>query len=237
VRGDVLLEDPRPFLEAAGGRRVQLVLDLPPLPSDASISGWHSRLLEKQNSAALDYLTKQRGIALEVVKKYRVGWDGTRLIFPITRVADGWLAKTRLPVDRANMKCWRGTRGRWIKEATLYPDVPREHRRVLLVAGELDALCARSLALPATSVTVGAGTWRDEWTDALRGLQHVLVVFDNNEGREAGECVQRLQAAGISAARLDLRRLGVRHPKGDLSDFLNRNGNPRRLMARGRAGR
>lgn len=209
-----------------------MVLDLPPLPSAASVTGWHSRLLERQNSAALDYLTKRRRIALEVVKRYRIGWDGRRLIFPIAQLEDGWLVKTRLPVDRAQMKCWPGKGRPW----PLYPDVPRELGGVVLVAGELDALRARSLPVPATSVTLGAGTWREEWTDELRGL-HVGVCFDNNEAAEARDRVKKLREAGISAGRIDLRKLGVPGPNGDLSDFLNRNGDARRLMARGRGQR
>jgi hypothetical protein len=122
------------------------------------------------------------------------------------------------------MKCWPGKDRPW----PLYPRVPREAGWVLLVAGELDALCGLSFALPAASVTLGAGHWRHAWTRALRPLP-VVVCFDNGEHAFARRWVRELRAARIPASHLDLRTLGLTTAKGDLSDYLIAGGDPRRI--------
>ena len=102
----------------------------------------------------------------------------------------------------------------------LYPKPSRTAKWVLLVAGELDALRGRSANLPAVSVTLGAGHWRDAWTEQLRAYEEVIVCFDVNEELQAEHRVGVLQAAGLDARRLDLAALGLDDPKGDLSDYL-----------------
>lgn len=196
----------------------------PPLPSLGTVSGWHARLLEARSGEALDYLLG-RGISLEVVKRFRIGWDGDRLTFPMR----GELLKTRPAVDGAQMKCWPGKDRTW----PLYPEVSRDAGWVLVAAGELDALCGISVGLPAVSVTLGAGAWRDDWTEALRGL-YVLVCFDNNETALSRQRASELRKAGIRARHLDLHVLGLTAPKGDLSDYLNSGGDPKRIKPPGR---
>jgi len=198
-----------------------------PLPSVDQVNDWHGRLLE--SSGPLRYLTRRRGLTLDVIEAARIGWDGARLVFPMWR--DGSLAvvKTRAPGSGAQMRSWPGHGRDW----PLYPatrDVLADHGWVLLTAGELDALRARSAGLPGVSVTCGAGYWRDEWTAELMG-RRVLVCFDNNELKESRECAERLRAGGVDARRLSLRKLGVRTRKGDLSDYLNGGGSVARIIA------
>lgn len=197
------------------------------LPSLASVEGWHARLLGPDGREARAYLAgrgvSRRGLGIE-----RVGFDGKRLTFPMFDAAGELVAfKRRLPEDGAQMKAPKGSGRPW----PLYPAVDRRHSWVLLVAGELDALAARSAGLPAGSVTLGAGylgeRW-DGWTAELAGLR-VVVAFDNNEGEQARAAVSRLRAAGINAQRLDLRDLGLMTPKGDVSDYLAGGGDPARL--------
>jgi hypothetical protein len=222
-----LLTDPRPALIAAGGKGSRQADEAPPRPSHGQIGGWHSRLLEQQNARVLNYLLG-RGISLEIVERWQVGWDGRYLTFPMR----GRFLKRRLPRDGARMLNIPGKERPW----PLYPRIPRDAGRVLLAAGELDALCVLSAGVPAVSVTLGAGAWRDAWTDELRGLA-VTVCFDNNESELAERRVRELRAAGLNACRLDLRTLGLTMPKGDLSDYLNAGGDPNRLMPPGRRAR
>jgi hypothetical protein len=159
-----------------------------------------------------------------------IGW-GTEprgrsaLVFPMF---DGQgsivAAKWRFPRGRVQMRSWPGTGRLW----PLYPPLEDDWPWVLIVAGELDALRARSAGLPAASVTLGADTWRDDWTEELRG-RFVVVCFDNNEGTLAHGRVRALSKAGVDAARLDLRTLGVTGAKADLSDYLNAGGSPVRV--------
>jgi hypothetical protein len=199
-----------------------------PLPSLASIEGWHVALLGANGSEGRAYLAERR-VSVREVAANRIGFDGSALTFPMFD-GDGRLAglKRRAPRSGAQMLNWPGSGRPW----PLYPSVDRRMDRILLLAGELDALAARSAGVPASSVTLGAGYWREDWTGELRGLR-VVVCFDNNEERPARERVAALRAAGIDARRLDLRWLGLTIAKGDVSDYLSDGRGPKRLLRPG----
>lgn len=231
----------------AQGRHGPAVGKVEPLPSEASIAGWHAALLGPAGSAARAYLST-RGVSLDVIAAERIGWNHKAITLPMF---DAWGAlagfKTRLPRPGVKVHSHPGKGRPW----PLYPPVATgaagARGWTLLAAGELDALAARSAGLPASSVTLGAGYpaegdkparsgpgspwWRDAWTADLRGLR-VVVAFDNNEATQAEACVSGLRAAGIDARRLDLRRLGLDAPKGDLNDYLVGGGDPSALRPR-----
>jgi hypothetical protein len=223
--GDFLDQPARylaPYAISGGPRRGRKE----PLPSPAEIDGMARRLFATEATNALAYLTDVRGLSLDVLRAARVGWNGRHLIFPMYVGGALVAAKRRLPIDGAAMECWAGQGRPW----PLYPEPRATWRRLLLLAGDLDALRGVSEGLPAASVTLGAGTWRDDWTEQLRPVR-VVVCFDNNEVEQARAVVERLKRAGISARRLDLRRLGLDTPKGDLSDYLNGGGTAREIRA------
>ena len=197
-----------------------------PLPTSATVAGWHARLLGPDGREAGRYLAR-RCVSLREVQRNRIGWNRKALTFPMFD-GDGELTgfKTRLPKDDAKMNCPSGKRP-W----PLYPAVERREGWVLIVGGEFDALAARSAGIPSSSVGLGADYWREEWTEELRGLR-VVVALDNDEQRQARERVAALRAAGIDARRLDLRDLGLKTPKGDVSDYLAGGGDPARIHPR-----
>lgn len=200
-----------------------------PLPSLGYFGGCHSGLLSHQ--PAFDYL-RGRGISSETILRYEVGWDRDRdvLVFPMYYKGELVSYKTRAPRDGAQMRNPRGAGRAW----PLFPGLPRRRQWVLVVGGELDALAGISAGLPAVSVTLGAGKWRSDWTEDLRPFGLVTVCFDRNEVEVAQRRVQELRKAGIRARHLDLRTLGVAKPKGDLSDYLNGGGDPKRIKPPGR---
>lgn len=195
-----------------------------PLPSMEEVNEWARRLMGVWPPQ--EYLTVKRGISMQMLSWFRVGWDGRRLIFPML---DGReeiaAAKHRQPRDGAQMIAWAGSGRKW----PLYP-VPTSEDWILLVAGELDALRARTAGLPAVSVPLGAGYWDDRWTADVSG-RRVVVAFDVGEEKQAAERVEALRAAGVHTRRFDLRRLGLGE-KGDISDYLNGGGDPAALRPR-----
>lgn len=219
--GSALISDAPPWLGhlatgPPGGARHR------PLPTPAQVKGWASRL--GSSRAPLTWLRRERGLALEVVRRARIGWDGDneRLVFPMYAGGELVAAKSRRLEAGAQMRAWAGRGRAW----PLYPEPP-EGGPVLLVAGELDALRGRTAGLPASSVTLGAGKWRDEWTAELRD-RRVVVCFDVGEQEAARQRVAELRASGIRARRLDLRKLGLGE-KGDVSDYLNSGGDVAKL--------
>lgn len=197
----------------------------PELPPTSTFDGWAARLLSSPEP--LRYLTDDRGISLDVIEAARVGWDGNRLRFPSYLDGEVVAAKWRRPRPGAQMRSLPGKGRPWpLYPAWLLP----ANGTVLLVAGELDALAGLSAGLAAVSLPLGAGTWRTAWTDALQG-RRVVGCFDNNETDLARAAVERLRSAGIYARRLDLRRLGLGTPKGDLTDYVLGGGSVRQLKA------
>jgi hypothetical protein len=124
--------------------------------------------------------------------------------------------------------------GKWIKGLSDKPRVLYNLSEILeaagrggtiwLTEGEKDADALIAQGIPATTNPGGAGKWRDEYVDPLRGARRVIVVWDNDEmdpkterypGQEhALQIEQSLNAAGISTRF-------VRALEGnDLSDHL-----------------
>ncbi len=168
------------------------------------------------------------------MSKNRVGLDTSpavpRLTFPMFDVVGRLVAiKYRASKPRAQMLAPSGKGREW----PLYPWPNRNDGAPLLVCGgELDALCALSVGLPACSITLGVDCWLDAWTPLI-ARRRVVIAFDVGELRQARVLRRKLTALGVQARVLDLRRLGVRAPKGDVSDYLLGGGEPDRLLRGG----
>jgi len=89
---------------------------------------------------------------------------------------------------------------------------------VFVAEGEKDVDRLVRLGLVATTNPEGAGKWRDEYTDALKGL-HVAILQDNDrEGHKHAEKVARALYGG--AASVKVVALPGLPEKGDVSDWL-----------------
>ena len=101
---------------------------------------------------------------------------------------------------------------------------------ILIVEGEKDVETARGLGLVATTNPGGAGKWRPEHTEALKGAFLVVVIPDNDQaGRDHADAVAREVVAGVDELRiLELPDLGE---KEDLTDWVRKGGDANRLRA------
>lgn len=98
---------------------------------------------------------------------------------------------------------------------------------VFVCEGEKDVDALRSLGLVATTNPGGAEKWRNEYSNHLR-RRHVVILPDNDEsGRKYSEQVSK-SLDGIVASVKVLRLPGLPE-KGDVSDWLNADGNAVRL--------
>ena len=96
----------------------------------------------------------------------------------------------------------------------------------LIVEGEWDAVLAtQELGQPVASPSCGAGTWLDEWSDALTG-RSVTLLYDNDESGKKGaqKAAESLHRAGVS---VHIASWPTDLPKGyDISDFFRDGGTP-----------
>src|SRR5262249_50860787 len=102
---------------------------------------------------------------------------------------------------------------------------------VLLVEGERDADSLAALGFAATTSAMGAGKWRREYTETLRGADVVLVPDNDDPGRNHMERV----AAGLHgiAKRVRMLELAKHWPEcgigQDISDWLAAGGTADKL--------
>jgi hypothetical protein len=100
---------------------------------------------------------------------------------------------------------------------------------VFVVEGEKDADNLAKLGLVATTNFDGAGKWRENYADALRG-RHVVILPDNDKpGLEhAANVAKALEGHAVSVRIVRLPGLAE---KGDVSDWLAAGGTRERLFA------
>jgi hypothetical protein len=93
---------------------------------------------------------------------------------------------------------------------------------VYLVEGEKDVETLRKRDLPATCAPMGAGKWRDEYNEFLRG-KTVIILPDNDEpGRKhALQAASSLHGIATEIVIVELPNLP---PKGDVTDFFKNGG-------------
>ena len=90
---------------------------------------------------------------------------------------------------------------------------------VFVVEGEKDADRLGDAGLVATTAAMGAGKWRDEYAEFLRG-RHVAVIPDNDRpGREHADTIVK-SLVGVAASIRMLTLAGLPE-KGDVSDWLD----------------
>jgi putative DNA primase/helicase len=94
---------------------------------------------------------------------------------------------------------------------------PRE--QIFVVEGEKDADRLASLGFTATTNAGGAGKWRDEYSEFLRGRSVVIIPDNDDPGRQHAERVEQ-SLRGIAASVRVLMLPGL-PPKGDVSDRLD----------------
>jgi putative DNA primase/helicase len=93
-------------------------------------------------------------------------------------------------------------------------------RRIFIVEGEKDADALAELNFTATTNAMGAGKWRESYSDFLEGADVVILPDNDDAGRSHAEQV----AASLTAARnatVKVVALPGLPEKGDVSDWLN----------------
>lgn len=100
---------------------------------------------------------------------------------------------------------------------------------VFICEGEKDVDRLRELGLVATTNAGGAGKWRAEYGEALRGRAVAILPDNDDPGRKHAAAVRlALEGVAASARVLDLPSLPA---KGDVSDWLANGGTAAELLA------
>ncbi|KAA6434929.1 AAA family ATPase [Agrococcus sediminis] len=193
---------------------------LVPLPNQNKPYEWHDQMMAKYPER-VEYLKTQRGLTVETIERFKLGWDGKRYMIPVRQGLGPWHNVRRYKPGgdpkMLNVKD-HGTAALAFTETLSGNTLP-----VLVAEGEMDAMLAWQKAEGLYAVVTGTGG-AGKVPDDLSKLagREVFVYYDNdNAGHEGAETfARRALAAGVTAAHvLDVCELGVErgHVGGDLT--------------------
>lgn len=153
----------------------------------------------KPDSPVSEYLAS-RGLTAETLAAYRVAERGREIVLPSLR--DGELVAVKyLGIDRPNGK--KSIRVESGCEPILWgwQAIPESARWVTITEGEIDAMSAFQMGIPALSVPFGGGKGaKQQWIETeyphLERFDTIYLALDNDEeGQQAtAEIVERLGA-------------------------------------------
>jgi hypothetical protein len=185
--------------------------------------------------ASIRQYLNARGITDDLISEYKLGWGEFYgkwwITIPITD-RDGKYLFFKLrqdpsdTSDEAKYKFYPAG-----SEATIYGWESLKGTKSMLVIceGEFDRLILSKFAIPAITSTAGAGTFKKDWLEHLKGFDDIYIAFDKDEaGEKEAEKLVKLLAENFSEISIYKITLPERITKGkDVSDYFNRyEGNP-----------
>lgn len=194
---------------------------LPPLHEDA-VEEMHKSL-----SAELRGYLNGRAISDEIIDKIKIGeWDGFYgkcLVFPVRNHGSLWnLRFYRRATDREPKQIRQISADKLGHDPIwMLPEPDDSKEEIYLFEGEPDCLCALSIGLNATTVTGGAGTFRDEFLPFFKDKK-VFICYDvDQKGRIGAKLVAKQIARVAKETKIVKLDLDIeKHPKGDFNDYV-----------------
>jgi hypothetical protein len=171
-----------------GGTTAPARIDIP----EHVVEAWEGMLAARPD--VLARALEVKGWSVRALKACRVGWDTTRLTFPIYEPEQRWLVGLVRYLPGGEPKSYAvGARELWPAPESL-PDGD-----VWLVEGEPDRVSAVEIGLNATCVP-GVGTWKPGWSERFAGRRVTVCLDCDDVGRETALArVRGLVAAGVEA--------------------------------------
>lgn len=198
-----------------GEAQIGAEVKVPPIDA-AAIAGFHHVLLQSKH--ALEILEKRRGLTIETIKRFELGYDGDRILIPIKGPEGSYvnIRKYKYGAAKDKMIAW----GARYNRARLFPFENTKLETVLLCEGETDCMLACQLGLPAITATGGADTWLAEFNEQLRG-KIVYVCYDvDPAGRKgASQVALKLLATAKQVFKITLPLSGSKEEK-DITDYF-----------------
>lgn len=169
-----------PYDEAR--RIVREALGKEVLPSSNELKVWHNNLEEAPSVQG--YLKRRKLYDKDLLEKYEIGWDGSRLTIPIRDTEGKLINVRRIAVNGDGPKVlnWPGFGGTY-----LWPVDQLDSEKVFLCAGESDTLSAILQGYNAVTNTSGETGWKKEFNPLFVGKDVYIVYDGDNTGRRAAQ--------------------------------------------------
>lgn len=193
-------------------------------PSIATLERYVSNLHNTGHPQALEYLLKTRGLSIETIKHFQLGYDDTRAAIAIPLFKDGVLInfKYRFLEGETRYTSESGAEHWMFNEGAM--EVAKKKGAVLIVEGEFD--CMRVWQEGITNV-ISPSSGKDSfglWIAEIDPLKRIYIAYDNDEGGRS--------SAYKMAARLGVERcFEVVYTKGkDASEEISGGGDIRGII-------
>lgn len=190
------------------------------LPSEGQVAGWASALLAEKGCLA--EFIHRRGLTVDTVKKFEIGWDQAHNCFTIpVRDLDGNLVNVRsyqLDPQDDRRKIW-SVAGHG--SPVLYPIDQLSAQALFVCEGELDALMLIQNGIPAITRTGAADVWNTSWSTLFKG-KRVFVCHDmDHKGQHANAVIIAALRKHVSSVAPILLPYEVTEKHGkDVTDFF-----------------
>lgn len=185
---------------------------------------WHRDLLSLKGTT-LQFLLEERGLTLDAIKKFQIGWNGERYSIPI--YDEHWnlvniRLYTRMPVDnKQKVINYRDADGNTYGKVRLYgiENLMQESKAIVFAEGELDRIICESKGIPAVTSTAGAGSWDRSWTRYFKNVKKVYACCDNDSAGSSANAKLLRRLAGVTEVAI-LNWPSDFPAKGDLTDYF-----------------
>lgn len=190
-----------------------------------------SNLLKTEKT--LPWILEKKGLTLDTVKTYKLGFDGERITIPIyekgilrnirrySRSKKPKMLSYHIKKDDKVDENWTYGEGRIFGADEIFS---RLNETIFLHAGEWDKLLSSQHGFLAVTGTVGEETWKPEWTPLFKGRDVVIIYDMDDEGKRGSENAARnliKVAASVKIIRLPLKGTKV---EKDYSDYFLKKG-------------
>jgi len=187
--------------------------------------GFHAKLLS--NKGTLNKLKESRGLTLDTIKRFKLGWASTKVTIPIfdskgacRNIRYYTFGKTKPQYKLINHT---DDSDNTFGKMRIFPiDTLLKKKKIIMTEGEMDCILASQLGMPAITVTSGAGSFRKEWAPLLFEGKQVYICYDIDPAGKAGAIRVARMLAGIAdwVKIVDLSKAIQEPPNADITNYF-----------------
>lgn len=198
-----------------------------PLASEPILRA-HKTLLDELDKNDIIKAFLNKGVSLDTIKKYKIGFREGRIIIPILNDAGtGWINERRYLPNAPGPEKMRNSPGRG--EPKIFPIDQLRFKRLVVTGGECKAMvgaqCLNKHSIGAVTMTGSEGSWNRSYNDQFKGkIVYVIMDVDRGGITAAKTIAKTLYRYAEQVFICNLPLDTSKHPKGDINDFVMEGG-------------
>jgi hypothetical protein len=165
-----------------------------------------------------------RGVTDAMIRKYRIGYDGSRITIPVTNTEGSYVnVRCYLPGAPSHEKM-KNRKGHG-KPLRLFPIEQLKYETVVVCGGELKAVVTaekiNKYNIGAITATAGEGNWDVKFNELFKGKKVYVCLDIDDAGRKAAQTLcARLKSVVSFIGDVELPLSIDEYPKGDVNDYF-----------------